>query len=141
MPFAPASLSGAVNGKVIYVRATTFLLTEPNPNPSSLVAHGDGYSGTPIHQAVAGTETWDEVWLWAANTDTQDRSLTIGWGAAAGVVHTEFAFQSTIIPALSLSIAVIEGLRIQNSLFVSAIGTATNKFVITGYVNRITPDE
>lgn len=128
MPFAPVSLSGAANGKVIYVAATSFALS-------------GGISGTTIHQAVAGTETWDELWLWAANTDTQDRSLTIGWGAAAGVVHTEFAFQSTIIPALSLSIAVIDGLRIQNSLFVSAIGTAANKFVITGYVNRITPDE
>ncbi len=131
MPIVPVSLSGAANGKPIIIAATEFTVGTP-------VA---GHSGTLIHQAVAGTETWDELWLWAANISAADRSLTIGWGAAAGVLQTARAFQSTIIAANSLSYIVVEGLRIQNSLIVSAIGTAANAFSITGIVNRITPDE
>ena len=54
-------LSGSTNGKAIKVSATAT-------------------PGTTIHTAVSGTSSLDEVWLWAQNTDTTDRKLTVEWG-------------------------------------------------------------
>ena len=51
-------LSGSTNGKNIEVAATAS-------------------AGTTIHTAVAGTSDMDEIWLYACNTDSSDRKLTI----------------------------------------------------------------
>ena len=54
-------LSGGTNGKNIKVAATAS-------------------AGTTIHTAVAGTSDMDEIWLYACNTDSSDRKLTIEYG-------------------------------------------------------------
>ena len=57
----PVHLSGSTDGNPIKVAATAI------------------GSGTTIHTAVSGTTSFDEVTLFVTNTDTSDRTLTVGW--------------------------------------------------------------
>lgn len=107
-------LSGSTNGKAIKVAATST-------------------PGTTIHTAVSGTSSIDEVWLWAQNTDTTDRKLTIEFG---GTTSPDDTFELTI-PAESGLIPVVPGLPLQNSLVVKAFAATANVVLVTGYVNRI----
>ena len=59
--FSKITLSGSTDGRAIKVAATAT-------------------AGTTIHTASSTTTTYDEVWLYAQNTDTTDRKLTIEWG-------------------------------------------------------------
>ena len=107
-------LSGSTNGKQIKVVATSS-------------------SGTLIHTAVSGTTGLDEVWLYAMNTDTTSRKLTIQWG---GTASPDDLIELTI-PAESGYTLVIPGLLIQNSLVIRAFAATANVIVIGGYVNRV----
>lgn len=108
-------LSGSTQGKGIKVVAAATL-------------------GTTIHTAVAGTSSWDEIWLYAVNSSAAAVKLTIEWGeAAAPDGNIEL-----IIPGESGLILVIPGLLLQNSLVVTAFAGTGNIIVIHGYVNRIT---
>jgi hypothetical protein len=109
-------LSGSTNGKQVKVVATS--------SP-----------GTTIHTAPAGTTGFDEVWIYAVNSDTSSRKLTIQWGETAspdGLVELT-------IPAEAGYTLVIPGLLIQNSLVISAFAETDNVILINGFVNRITP--
>lgn len=107
-------LSGSTNGKQIKVVATSG-------------------TGTLIHTAVSGATELDEVWLYATNTDTTSRKLTIQWG---GTASPDDLIELTI-PAESGYTLVIPGLIIQNSLVVRAFASTANVIVVGGYVNRI----
>lgn len=107
-------LSGSTNGMPIKVVATATL-------------------GTTIHTAVSGTSSLDEIWLWAINTDTVDRLLTIEYGDATAPDHNIIL----TIPAKSGLITVIPGLLLQNAKVVTAFAAAANVIIIDGYVNRI----
>ena len=107
-------LSGSTNGKQIKVVATSS-------------------SGTLIHTAVSGTTGLDEVWLYAMNTDTTSRKLTIQWG---GTTSPDDLIELTI-PAESGYTLVVPGLLIQNSLVIRAFAATANVIVIGGYVNRV----
>ena len=109
-------LSGSTDGKGILVAATST-------------------PGTAIHTAVAGTTagTFDEIWLWATNTDTTDRKLTVEFaGTTAG-----FLVEVTI-PAESGPFLVVPGWILQNEGAVAAFAAQTNVVNIHGYVNSIT---
>lgn len=107
-------LSGSTNGKAVKVAATAT-------------------PGTTIHTAVSGTSSLDEVWLFAQNTDTTDRKLTVEWG---GVTAPDNLIELTI-PAESGLFPVVSGLLLQNSLVVSAFAATANVITLSGYVNRI----
>jgi hypothetical protein len=107
-------LSGGTNGKNIKVAATST-------------------PGTTIHTAVSGTSSFDEIWLWAMNTDTSDRKLTIEFG---GTTSPDDTIELTI-PAESGWIPVVPGHLLQNSLVVKAFAATANVVLINGYVNRI----
>ena len=107
-------LSGSTNGKQIKVATTSS-------------------SGTLIHTAVSGTTGLDEVWLYAMNTDTTSRKLTIQWG---GTTSPDDLIELTI-PAESGYTLVVPGLLIQNSLVIRAFAATANVIVIGGYVNRV----
>ena len=97
--FNKNKLSGSTNGKAVKVVATASV-------------------GTTIHTAVAGTtaNTWDEIWMWAQNTDTTARKLTIGWGddtAADNLIEVT-------IPAESGLVLVVPGLILDNGMVVTA---------------------
>lgn len=113
--FTKILLSGSTNGKQIKVAATAT-------------------PGTTIHTAVSGTSDLDEIWLWAINTDTSTRVLTVEWGEATapdGNLIVGVAAQSGLL-------LVIPGLLLQNSLAVKAFCDVANKVNITGFANRIT---
>ena len=108
-------LSGGTNGKNVKVVATAT-------------------AGTTIHTAVAGTSDMDEVWLYACNTDSTDRKLTLEFG---GTTSPDDLVEVTI-GAEAGWVLVCPGILLQNSLVVKAFAAAANVVVINGYVNRIT---
>lgn len=117
--FNKAKLSGAAAGNLgIKVVATATL-------------------GTTIHTAVAGitANTFDEIWLWAVNSDTTARKLTLEWGGATA----PDALIEVTIPAESGLFLVAPGLILQNSLVVTAFCATANVVMIHGYVNEVKP--
>lgn len=108
-------LSGGTTGKNIKVVATAS-------------------AGTTIHTAVSGTSDLDEIWLYAMNTDSEDRKLTIEYG---GTTSPDDLIEQTITTEAGWTL-IVPGLLLQNGLIVKAFAAAANVVVINGYVNRIT---
>ncbi len=115
--FTKEELTGSTDGRGIKVVATAT-------------------AGTLIHtaQADVGTDNYDEIWLYAVNSDTTDRKLTIEWG---GVTSPDDTIELTIVAESGLTL-VIPGMVLQNSLVVRAFCAAANVVVVHGWVNRIT---
>ena len=114
--FTKKLLSGSTNGKPIKVAATATL-------------------GTAIHTAIAGTTSFDEIWLWVSNTDTSAHALTIEYG---GATDPDCLVSKAIsIPPNSGPILVVAGLLLQNGLAITAFADSANKLLISGYVNQI----
>ena len=91
-------LSGGTNGKNIKVAASAT-------------------AGTTIHTAIAGTTDIDEIWLYACNTDSSDRKLTIEYGGATAPDElTEIT-----LTAEAGWVLVCPGLLLQNGLVVKAL--------------------
>lgn len=93
-------------------------------------------AGTTIHQAyatgvVAGT--WDEIWIYAYNSDTVARLLTIQFG---GTTTPDDDIKVTLQPQAGL-VPIIPGLILQNASIVRAYAAAANVIVLTGHVNAI----
>lgn len=107
-------LSGSTNGRMIKVVATAT-------------------PGTTIHTAVAGTSSYDEIWLWAVNSDTTPRKLTIEFG---GTTSPDDTIEITI-PAESGLVEIVPGWTLQNTLVVKAFCATANVVMIGGFVNRI----
>lgn len=110
-------LSGATDGRQIKVVATAT-------------------AGTTVHTATATNDgsILDEVWLWAVNSDTTNRKLTIEFG---GTSAPDDLIEVTI-PAESGYVLVVPGLCIENSVVVRAFAASANVVMVGGYVNRIT---
>ena len=112
--FTKNKLSGSTNGKPIKLTTTAT-------------------TGDTIHTAVAGTSSWDEIWIYATNNDSVSRNLTLEWGtttAADGNIRVA-------IPATSGLTLVIPGLLLQNGLVLTAFASAANVVLITGYAHNI----
>jgi hypothetical protein len=114
---AKNKLSGSTDGKQIKVVAT-------------------GTPGTLIHtaRAITGVNNWDEIWIWASNSDTTPRKLTIEWG---GVASPDDLLEVTI-PAESGDVLIIAGKILQNGLLVRAFFSQANVVNLSGFVNEIT---
>lgn len=110
--YTKVKLSGSTDGRMIKVAATATL-------------------GTTIHTAHA--TSLDEIWLYAVNSDTVDRKLTIEYGGATAPDN----LIEVTIPAESGLILVCPGLILSNSLVVTAFAATANVIMIGGYVNRI----
>lgn len=111
------SLSGSTDGRPIKVAATST-------------------PGTTLHTGSNSTTTFDEVWLYAQNTDTTARKLTIEFG---GTTAPDDLIEVTIQPEAGL-VLVVPGLVIKGNatpLVVRAFAATTNVLTISGYVNRI----
>lgn len=89
--------------------------------------------GTAIHTAHATAE--DELWLWAVNSESVDRKLTIEWG---GVSVPDDLIEYTV-PAEDGLHLVVPGIILSNTLLVKAFAAVADVIIIHGYVNRITP--
>ena len=117
--FSKIHLSGSTDGKLVKVAATAT-------------------AGTTIHTGSSTATTYDEVWLYAVNSDTTDRKLTIEWGGTSSPDDLiEFTVKAEnglylIVPGL-----VIKG-NASAALVVRAFAATANVVCIGGYVNRIT---
>jgi hypothetical protein len=90
-------------------------------------------AGTAIHTAVAGTTDWDEVWIYAFNSDSAAVDLTLEYG---GTSDPDNHIKCSI-PSLSGLQLVIPGLLLQNAQALAAFASSANKIIIYGFVNRI----
>jgi hypothetical protein len=113
------TLSGSTDGRAIKVAATAT-------------------PGTTIHTGSATATTYDEIWLYAQNTDTTARKLTIEWG---GTSSPDDLIELTIAAESGL-VLVAPGLVIKGNasaaLVVKAFAATADVVTIHGYVNRIT---
>jgi len=94
-------------------------------------------AGTAIHTASSTATTIDEVWLYAVNSDTTARKLTIEWG---GTSSPDDLIELTVLPESGL-VTVVAGLVLQGNatpLVVRAFCASANVVMIGGFVNRIT---
>lgn len=116
--FAKSILSGSTDGKAIKVAATAT-------------------AGTTIHTGPTNTAHLHEVWLYAQNTDTTDRKLTIEWG---GTSSPDDLIEFTVKAENGLYL-IVPGLILKgnaSALVVRAFAATTNVITIHGYVNTIT---
>ena len=94
-------------------------------------------AGTLIHTGSTTATTIDELWLYAMNTDSADRKLTMEWG---GVTVPDDLIEITIGTEAGL-VLVAPGLLIKGNstaLLVRAFAASANVITLHGYVNRIT---
>lgn len=116
--FSKIALSGSTDGKMIKVAATAT-------------------AGTTIHTGSTTATTFDEVWLYAVNSDTTARKLTIEWG---GTASPDDLIEFTVAPESGLYL-IVPGLVIKGNataLVVRAFAATANVVNVAGYVNRIT---
>lgn len=113
MTYTREPLSGSTTGKGVKVAATST-------------------PGTTIHAAQSGTTFVDIVTLYAHNSDTVARTLTIEWGGTTApddsIIIDVPAKGSGLLP-------VVIDLVLQNSLVVKAFCETANVVVLFGFVN------
>ena len=116
--FSKIVLSGSTDGKMVKVAQTAT-------------------AGTTIHTGSATATTFDEIWLYAVNSDSTDRKLTIEWG---GVASPDDLIEYTVKAENGLYL-IVPGLVLKGNatpLVVKAFCATANVVSIAGYVNRIT---
>jgi hypothetical protein len=116
--FSKIVLSGSTDGRMIKVAQTAT-------------------AGTTIHTGDTTATTFDEVWLYAVNSDSTDRKLTIEWG---GVSSPDDLIEFTV-PAESGLYLIAPGLVLKGNatpLLVRAFCATANVVSIAGFVNQIT---
>lgn len=111
--------------------------------PLSASTHGRGIkvvgtvigSATTLHTAQATTTDGlgDEVVLYARNSDTVARTLSIAFG---GTTAPDDVMTFTISPGATAQVCT--GLLIRNALVVAGFADAANVVVVFGYVVRST---
>jgi len=112
--------SGSTQGKAIKVAATAT-------------------AGTLIHTTGTSATVIDRIYLFAFNSDTADRLLTVEFGGASA------PDQNIVlnIPFKQGLVLVVDGLPLLGdgaaALTVKAFAATTNVVTISGYVLRITP--
>jgi len=115
--FAKLTLSASTDGRAIKVAATAT-------------------PGTTIHTGPSVATTIDEVWLYAMNTDSSPRKLTVEWG---GVSSPDDLIEITL-PAEPGLVLIAPGLLIKGNatpLLVRAFAETADVITIHGYCNRI----
>ena len=112
--FSKQLLSGSTGGRLIKVAATTT-------------------TGTTIHATGTSSSILDEIWLYAVNSDTTARKLTIEYG---GTTSPDDLIELTVAAESGL-VLVVPGLILGPSKTVTAYAATANVVVAYGYVNRI----
>lgn len=118
MNHAPALGSGSTSGRAIPIAAVAT-------------------PGTLLHTAVAGSTSFDEIYVWVNNTGSATAKLTIQWG---GVLDPgDHIADEVSIPGNSPPVLVVAGIRINGGLAVRAFSDIASALNATLNVNRITP--
>lgn len=116
--YTKTKLSASTDGRAIKVAATAT-------------------AGTTIHTGSTTSTTYDEVWLYAQNTDTSAVKLTIEWG---GTTAPDDLIEVTVQPEAGL-VCIAPGLLIKGNataLVIRAFAATANVITIHGFVNQIT---
>ncbi len=109
--FLRRPLSASTNGRGIKVAASSSV-------------------GTTIHTAQSGTTLVDVITLFAYNSDTVTRRLTLEWGGTTSP-DDNLVFD---IPPKS-TVPIVMDLVLRNSLLVTAFADAANVVAINGFIN------
>jgi hypothetical protein len=115
--FTKLTLSASTDGRAIKVAATAT-------------------PGTTIHTGPSVASEIDEVWLYAMNTDTSARKLTVEWG---GTSSPDDLIEITL-PSEPGLVLIAPGLLIKGNatpLLVRAFAETADVVTIHGYANRI----
>jgi hypothetical protein len=116
--FTKVKLSGSTEGKAVKVAATAS-------------------TGTTIHTTGTSASIIDEVWLYAYNSDTAAKLLTVQFGGTTAVDND---IKVTIPPQSGLTL-VVPGLFLTGTgsagNTVAAYAATADVITISGYVNRI----
>jgi hypothetical protein len=115
--FTKLPLSASTDGRAIKVAATATL-------------------GTTIHTGPSDASEIDEVWIYAMNTDTTSRKLTLEWGGTSSPDD----LIEILLPAEPGLVLICPGLLIKGNatpLVVRAFAATADVVTIHGYVNRI----
>jgi hypothetical protein len=95
-------------------------------------------TGTTIHATGTSSSIIDEIWLYAVNSDTTNRKLTIEFG---GTSSPDDLIELTVTAESGL-VLVVPGLVLAGTgsaaRTVTAFAATANVISIGGYVNRIT---
>lgn len=114
-------LSGAANGLGILVAST---------GPA-------GTAGTTIHTAVAGSDSIDEIVLYASCMGATQKLLTLQWGGitiSGSVYPDEIDYVITASTGLML---ICDHQIMNGGLVLTAYAESANLILIHGFVNRI----
>jgi hypothetical protein len=118
--FSKELLSGSTGGRLIKVAATST-------------------PGTTVHATGTSSTIVDEVWLYAVNSDTTDRKLTIEYG---GTTSPDDLIEFTVTAESGLYL-VVPGLVLtgdgSSARTITAFCETADVVSVGGYVNRITP--
>lgn len=116
--FSKQLLSGSTGGRLIKVAATAT-------------------TGTTIHATGTSSSIIDEIWLYAVNSDTTARKLTIEYG---GTTSPDDLIELTVAAESGL-VLVVPGLILAGTgsaaRTVTAFCATANVVSIGGYVNRV----
>lgn len=116
--FSKQLLSGSTGGRLIKVAATAT-------------------TGTTIHATGTSSSIIDEIWLYAVNSDTTARKLTIEFG---GTTSPDDLIELTVAAESGL-VLVVPGLILAGTgsaaRTVTAFCATANVVSIGGYVNRV----
>lgn len=96
-------------------------------------------AGTTVHATGTSSSILDEIWLWAQNSDTSTRKLTIEFGD----VSSPDDLIEVDIPPESGPMLIIPGWLLSGTgaaaRTVRAFAASANVVLLNGFVNRITP--
>jgi hypothetical protein len=116
--FSKLNLSGSTQGRQIKVVATA--------SP-----------GTTVHTTGTSSSVIDEVWLYATNQDTVERTLTVQFGNTTSPDD----WITLNVPAKAGLTVVVPGLTLSGTgaagNVVRAFASAANVVLVSGYVNRV----
>jgi len=115
--FTKSILSGSTDGRAIKIVATST-------------------PGTTIHTGPSSASEFDEIWLYAMNTDTSARKLTVEWG---GTASPDDLIEITLLAESGL-VLIAPGLLLKGNatpLLVRAFAASANVVTMHGYANRI----
>jgi hypothetical protein len=107
-------LSGSTDGRPIKVAATAT-------------------PGTALHTAVAGSASFDELWLYAINTSASQVKLTVELGGTTDpddLIEVGIAAESGLVQ-------IVPGIPLNNGAIVRAFAATGNVINIVGFINRI----
>lgn len=113
----PTFLSGQTNGRSIKVAATAT-------------------PGTLLHTAVNVTGQRDRIYLFATNTDTVTRKLTVEWGGTTD--PDDLIVKAFVLPSSSGRYPIVQGEFLGGGVVVRAFASTANVITCGGYYERVT---